>query len=96
MNMDPDAILALGAKGLISHLPMRQIVRHQAPGTASAQHILDAIEHLAHGVFPRSTASLFRRQEGCQNLHHPIRLYFSRESLAKVCDLGLLSIFSFT
>jgi ferredoxin len=36
VETDPGAILAPGAKGLIGRLPMRQIMGHQAPGTATA------------------------------------------------------------
>ena len=68
VNPEPGAILAPGAKRLIGRLPMRQIVRHQAPGTAAAQHILDAIEHLPHRVLAGSTPRLFWRQQGRQNL----------------------------
>jgi hypothetical protein len=47
VDAHPGAILALGAPGLIRRLPRRQIVRHQAPGTAATQDVLNAIEHLA-------------------------------------------------
>jgi hypothetical protein len=79
VDAEPRAILAPGAKGLIGRLPMRQIMRHQAPRTAGAQHILDAIEHLTHGVFARSTTRFFRWQEGLQNL--PLLV-------GKVCGVG--------
>jgi hypothetical protein len=68
VNPEPGAILAPGAEGLINRLPMRQIVRHEAPGTAATQDVLDAIDHLASRVFAGSTASLFGRQEGGQDL----------------------------
>jgi hypothetical protein len=68
MNTQPGAILAPGAPGLVGRLPMGQIVWHQAPGTAGAQHVLDAIEHLTQGVFTRSPPSFFRRQEGFQDV----------------------------
>jgi hypothetical protein len=68
VDPQPGTILAPGAKRLIDRLPMRQIMRHQAPGTAGAQPRLEAIEHLPHRVLVGSTASLFRWQEGCQDL----------------------------
>lgn len=65
---EPGTILPPSAKRLIDRLPMRQIVRHQAPRAAGAQHILDAVEHLSQGVFPGSTASLCRWQQRGKNL----------------------------
>ncbi len=46
VNLEPGAILAPGAKGLISGLPIGQVVWHQAPGTTATQDVLDAIDHL--------------------------------------------------
>jgi hypothetical protein len=43
-------------------------MRHQTPGTASAQHILDAIEDLAHRVRAGAPAGLVWRQQGFQDL----------------------------
>ena len=37
VNSEPGAVVTPGAKGLIGRLPVRQIMRHQAPGTAAAQ-----------------------------------------------------------
>jgi hypothetical protein len=69
VNPEPGAILASGAEGLIRRLPMRQIVRHEAPGTAATQDVLDAIDHLAYRVFAGSTARLFGWQEGARICH---------------------------
>jgi hypothetical protein len=68
MEANPCAILAPGAKGLIGRLPLRQIMRHHAPGTATAQHLWDAIDDFTHRVFSGSTAGLLRRQQGLQDL----------------------------
>ena len=68
MHADPRAILAPGAPGLIGGLPMGQIMRHQAPGTASAQHILDTIDDFTYRVLAGSPPNLFRRQQGGKDL----------------------------
>jgi hypothetical protein len=68
VNPEPGAILAPGAPGLLGRLPLGQIMRHQAPGTAGAEHILNAIEHLPQGVLAGATASVFRRQERLQDV----------------------------
>jgi hypothetical protein len=68
MQTQPGADLAPGAPGRSGRLPRRQVMRHQAPGTAAAPPVLDAIAPLAPGVFPRSPPRLFRRPEGLQAL----------------------------
>ena len=55
----PRAVPAPGTKALIGRLPRRQIMRHQAPGTATAQHILEAIDDFTHRVLAGSPAGLF-------------------------------------
>jgi hypothetical protein len=40
---------------------MRHILGHHAPGTASAQHMLNAIDHLTHRVFAGSASWLCLR-----------------------------------
>jgi hypothetical protein len=65
VDAEPRAILA---PGLVGGLPGRQIVGQQAPGTAGAQHILEALEPLAQGVVAGATPGVFRWQEGLQAL----------------------------
>jgi hypothetical protein len=67
MHLEPGAIVAPGAKGLIGRLPMRHIVGHQTPGTASAQHLLETIEDLPHQILAGGTASRFWWQQGSQD-----------------------------
>jgi hypothetical protein len=55
MDAEPGAITVPGAKLLIRHLPMGQIMRPQALGTAAARHILDAINRFSHEVFVGSS-----------------------------------------
>jgi hypothetical protein len=71
MEAPPRPVLAPGAEGLIGGLPLRQIMRHQPPGTAAAQHILDAIDDFPQRVLAGSTAGLLWRQQGLQDL--PLR-----------------------
>jgi hypothetical protein len=62
VDPEPAAILTPAAKALIGRLPMRQIMRHQTPGTAAPQHILDAIEHLTQRIFTWSASGFFSGQ----------------------------------
>jgi hypothetical protein len=68
MEAHPRAILAPGAKGLRGRLPLRQIMRHHAPGPATAQHLLDAIDDCTPRVLAGSPAGLFWRPERFQDL----------------------------
>jgi hypothetical protein len=47
---------------------MGQVVRHQPPSTAGAQHILHTSEHLPQRVLAGATARLLGRQQGLQEL----------------------------
>jgi len=42
---------------------MRQIMRHQAPGTAGVQHILETLDHLTHRVLAGLAPDLCWRQQ---------------------------------
>jgi hypothetical protein len=68
MEAQPRPILAPGAEGLISRLPMRQVMGHQAPGTAAAPHLLAAIDDFPDRILAGSTAGLLWRQQGLQDL----------------------------
>jgi hypothetical protein len=68
MQALPSAVLPPGAEGLMRRLLMREMVRHSTPGTAATQDVLEAIDHLTDRVCTGSTASLFWRQEGGQEL----------------------------
>jgi hypothetical protein len=68
VHAEPGPITAPGAEALIGGLPMGQIMWHQAPGTAGAQHRLDTIDHLTQRVFAGSAPRFFWRQHGFQDL----------------------------
>ena len=58
MEAQPRPVLAPGAEGLRGGLPMRPIVRHHAPGTASAHHLWEAIADVTPRVLAGSPAGL--------------------------------------
>lgn len=64
----PGASLAPAAKPLVGGLPMGQIMWPQAPGTASAPHIRDAIADLSHRLCAGSAPGRFAGQQGLQDL----------------------------
>ena len=68
LDAQPRPVLAPGAEGLIGRLPMRQIMRHQPPGTAAAPHILDASEDFPDRVLAGSAPRRLRGQQGSQDV----------------------------
>ena len=79
MHAAPRAILAPGAPGLLGGLPRRQSRRQQAPGPATAPHIVAAMDDCTHRVLTGAPAGLFWRQSRFQDV--PLLV-------GQVCRLG--------
>ena len=69
MKTHPCAVLPPGAEGLIGRRPLRQIVRHSAPGPAAAPHGLEAMAHLPQRLLAGATAELRWRQQDVRSGH---------------------------
>jgi hypothetical protein len=60
----PGAVDAPGPEVMVDGLPGRELVREQAPGTATTRDVKDCLEDLAQGVQPGSSRGFGGREVG--------------------------------
>ena len=59
--------------GCLDGPPVKQVVRHQAPGAAAAKNVREGIKDLAHRLSAMTATRLLGREQGFKNLPLGVR-----------------------